>query len=109
MKRHEIWTAAGGPGYAGKPRPVIVLQNHNIRSLSSITTCGFTSDETEAPDLRPLIRAGAENGLLSDSRAMVDKIMTMPRACMGQRIGQLAPADSAAIDLAVMLFLGFSD
>src|SRR5438034_9522234 len=27
MKRGEVWTAAGGPDYAGKPRPVVVVQD----------------------------------------------------------------------------------
>jgi len=27
MRRGEIWTAAGGKDYAGKPRPVFILQD----------------------------------------------------------------------------------
>lgn len=108
MKRHEIWTAAGGPGYAGKPRPVLILQDHRISGLSSITTCGFTSDQTEARELRPLVRATEQNGLARDSRAMVDKIMTFPLSCVGKRIGELTTEDSIALDRAVMLLLGLS-
>ena len=26
MRRGEIWTAAGGGGYAGKPLPVVIVQ-----------------------------------------------------------------------------------
>jgi len=27
MRRGEVWTVAAGTGYAGKPRPVVILQN----------------------------------------------------------------------------------
>ena len=27
MKRGEVWTAAAGSGYAGKPRPVVIIQD----------------------------------------------------------------------------------
>ena len=27
MQWGEVWTVAGAPGYAGKPRPAVVLQN----------------------------------------------------------------------------------
>ena len=27
MKRGEIWTMAGGSGYASKPRPVVIVQD----------------------------------------------------------------------------------
>lgn len=31
MKRGEIWTVAGGGDYAGKPRPVVIVQ-HDVPS-----------------------------------------------------------------------------
>ena len=108
MKRHEVWTAAGGSGYAGKPRPVVVLQNERIGRGESITTCGFTSDTHHVEDLRPLVKADPANGLLVDSRIMIDKITTFSRACMGRRIGRLSARDSAALDRAILLFLGLS-
>lgn len=108
MRRHEIWTAAGGPGYAGKPRPVIILQNERIEQGASITTCGFTSQSIELPEVRPLIVASPENGLRHDSRAMADKIMTYPRSCIGLRVGRLSEADSAELDRAILFFLGLS-
>ncbi len=106
MRRHEIWTAAGGTGYAGKPRPVVVLQDERI-ALESVTFCGFTTDLTEAPGLwRPLVKATASNGLETNSAIMVDKIMTMPRARFGRRIGNLDSRDVTALERALLFFLG---
>ena len=49
MRRGEIWTASGGQDHAGKPRPVVILQDDNFDATSSITICAFTTDETDAP------------------------------------------------------------
>ena len=52
MGRGEIWTASGGQDHAGKPRPVVILQDDNFDATSSITICAFTTDETDAPLFR---------------------------------------------------------
>ena len=106
MRRYEIWTAAGGKGFAGKPRPVLILQDHRIAHTASITTCGFTSVVFEA-EFRPLIIATDTNGLKVNSRLIVDKIMTFDRRCLDQRLGQLENEQAAGVDRAVLLFLGF--
>ena|SRR5438132_9119731 len=55
MKRGDIWTVAGGPGYAAKPRPVMVLQDNRFDATESITICPFTA----VPKHRvPVERAG---------------------------------------------------
>ncbi len=41
MKRGEIWTVAGGKDYAGKPRPVVILQDGRFDKTDSITVCAF--------------------------------------------------------------------
>jgi mRNA interferase MazF len=48
MKRGEIWTLAGGPDYAGKPRPCVVLQSDVFTETASLTICTVTSDPTAA-------------------------------------------------------------
>ena len=48
MKRGEIWTVAGGQDYAGKPRPVTIVQDDSFDKTTSITICSFTTNETEA-------------------------------------------------------------
>lgn len=44
MKRGEVWTAAGGPDYAGKPHPVVVLQDDRFEDTKSITVCPLTTN-----------------------------------------------------------------
>jgi mRNA-degrading endonuclease toxin of MazEF toxin-antitoxin module len=44
MKRGDIWTVAGGKDYAGKPRPVVIVQDDSFDATDSITICAFTED-----------------------------------------------------------------
>jgi mRNA interferase MazF len=52
MKRGDIRTVAGGTGCAGKPRPVVIVQDDSFDATDSITICAFTTDQTEAPLFR---------------------------------------------------------
>jgi mRNA interferase MazF len=106
MKRGEVWTAAGGADYAGKPRPVVVLQDDRFDATASVTVCAFTTDPTDAPLFRLLIEPDEHNGLQTTSRLMVDKITTMPRTRLGKRIGRLAEEDLVRVNRAVIVFLG---
>ena len=54
MRRGEVWTAAGGKDYAGKPRPVVIVQSDAFDATESVTVCGLTTNPTEAPLARPL-------------------------------------------------------
>jgi len=109
VKRGEVWTAAAGGGYAGKPRPVVVVQADRFDATASITVCAFTTQAAEADVLRPAIAPSAANGLASPSRLMVDKIVTVPRAKLGRRLGRLAPSDMVRVDTAMLIFLGLAD
>jgi mRNA interferase MazF len=108
MKRGEIWTVAGAKGYAGKPRPVVVLQDDRFDVTDSITICAFTTDPTDAPLLRLVIEPSESNGLRADCRLMVDKITTVPKARIGARIGRLADEDMVRLNRAVLVFLGIA-
>ena len=89
MRRGEVWTVAGGRGYAGKPRPAVILQDDRFDATASITLCAFTTDPTDAPLFRLLIEPNATNGLRAPCRLMVDKITTVPKAKIGSLIGLL--------------------
>ena len=108
MKRGEIWTAAGGPDYAGKPRPVVVLQDHRFSDTRSITVCAFTTNASEAPLFRLFVQPSELNGLRSACRLMVDKIATMPRAKLRMRVGRLDDDDIVRLNRAVVVFLGLA-
>ena len=109
MRRGEIWTVAGGKDYAGKPRPVVILQDDRFDATASITICAFTTDPTDAPLFRLLIEPNASNGLRAPCRLMVDKITTVPKSKVGARIGRLDDEDVLRLNRAVVVFLGLAD
>ena len=114
MKRGEIWTVAGGkalgsePEGAGKPRPVVILQDDRFDATDSITICATTTDPTEAPLFRLPVEANEQNGLRAPSRLMVDKITTVPKAKIGARVGRLDDEDMLRLNRAVIVFLGLA-
>ena len=108
MKRGEVWTVSGA-GYAGKPRPAVILQDDRYDATASITICVFTTDQTEAPLLRLPVEPNESNGLRSVSRLMADKITTVPKNRLGQRIGHLSAPDMERLSYAIVQFLGLRD
>ena len=108
MRRGEIWTAAGGLNYAGKPRPWVVVQADDFEIESSIILCGFTSEPGNHARLRPRIEPTAGNGLRETSRVMVDKITALPRNLIDKHIGELSPEDMERVDRALRLILALA-
>lgn len=108
MRRGEIWTAAAGSGYAGEPRPVVIVQDDRFDATGSVTLCAFTTDATEAPLLRIPVQPDERNGLRDPSSLMVDKLTTVPRHKLGQRIGRLADEDMVRLGRAMVVFLGLA-
>jgi len=109
LRRGEIWTAAGGPDYAGKPRPVAIVQSDRFDGTKSITICLLTTDPTEAPLIRIRIDPTAMNGLGQPSSIMVDKLSTIPKAKLASRIGRLSDSDLVRLDRALTVFLGIAE
>jgi mRNA interferase MazF len=107
--RGEIWTVSGGADYAGKPRPVVILQSNSFEGLGSVTVCPFTTDPTEAPLLRLVITPADGNGLRDVSRIMIDKITTVPKSKLGARVGRMADEDMLRLNRGVVVFLGLAD
>jgi mRNA interferase MazF len=108
VKRGEVWTVSGSQDYAGKPRPVVIVQDDGFDATDSITVCAFTTDPTKAPLFRLAIEPDERNGLRAPSRLMVDKITTVPKAKLGARIGRLGDEDMVRLNQAVMVFLGLA-
>ena len=108
MKRGELWVAAGGGDYTGKPRPVVVVQDDRFEHAASVTVCALTSDPTDAPLFRIALTPTVENGLREPCRVMVDKITTVRRERLIRCIGTLSAADMRRIDRAMLVFLGIA-
>ena len=108
MKRGEVWTVAGGKDYAGKPRPVVILQDDSFDATDSITVCAFTTDPTDAPLFRLVVEPNERNGRRAASRLMADKITTIPKSKVGERVGRIDDEDMVRLNQAVMVFLGLA-
>ncbi|MDN3274120.1 type II toxin-antitoxin system PemK/MazF family toxin [Frankia sp. RB7] len=108
MKRGDIWTLAGGKDYAGKPRPVVIIQDDGFDTANSVTVCAFTTNETEAPLFRLPVDQTERNGLRVRSHLMVDKITTVPRSKIGKFVGRLDDEDLLRLSRALLVFLGLA-
>jgi len=108
VKRGEIWTAAAGSGYAGTPRPVVIIQDDLFDATASVTVCAFTTDMTDAPLLRIPVDADDTTGIRQPSRLMVDKITTVQRNELGERIGRLSDDDMTRLARSLVVFLGLA-
>jgi mRNA interferase MazF len=108
VRRGDIWTVAGGPDYAGKPRPVVVIQDDRFDATASITICAFSTTTADAPLIRLPVAPSRRNGLRAPSQLMVDKITTVPKSKLGDHIGALDPEDLVRLDRALLVFLGLA-
>ncbi len=108
MRRGEIWTAAAGTGYVGKPRPVAIVQDDRFDGTDSVTVCAFTTDPTEAPLFRLPIEPDAANGLREASSLMIDKITTVPRSKLRDHVGRLSDEEVVRFGRSILVFLGLA-
>lgn len=99
---------AGGPGYASKPRPAVIIQDDGFTETLSIAVCPLTSEPIDAPILRIQVEPTQENGLRNSSRLMVDKVTTIPRSRLGECIGHLADDELLRLNRSLMVFLGLA-
>ena len=108
MRRGDIWIAAARGAYTGKPRPVVIVQDDRFDATASVTVCPLTTNEVQAPLSRIPVEPTATPGIEQSSKIMVDKITTMPRANMGDRVGRLEDPDLVRLDRALLVFLGLA-
>ena len=109
MRRGEIYTAAARGAYTGKPRPVVIVQDDRFDATASVTVCPLTTNPVEAPLIRIDVEATPLTGLDEPSRIMVDKVTTMLRANLRERIGRLPDSDLVRLDQALVVFLGLAE
>jgi mRNA interferase MazF len=108
VKRGEIYTAAARGRYTGKPRPVVIVQDNRFDSTASVTVCPLTTHEVNAPLVRLPVPADELTGIAAPSWLMVDKITTVPKENLGERLGRLSDADLLALARSTVVFLGLA-
>jgi mRNA interferase MazF len=99
---------AGGPEYAGKPRPIVIVRDDRFAELDSVTFVAFTSNLLDAPLTRLNVDPTPANGLQKPCQLMVDKVSSAPKSKLGKRIGELSNDDKPRLDRALLIFLGLS-
>lgn len=105
MKRGDLVSVVLSGDY-GKPRPALIVQGDAFELHPSVTVVPLTSEIYDAPLFRVTVTPGKETGLRKISQIMVDKMTTVPRAKLGQRIGRL---DSATLRLVAQAMKSFLD
>ncbi len=108
MTRGEIYTAAARGAYSGKPRPVLIVQDDHFDATASVTVCPFTTSPVDAPLIRIPVQPSDTNGLDRLSSLMVDKITTVPRSGLGERLGRLRDEELVQLNRSLMVFLGLA-
>ena len=108
MRRGELWTAAAGQGYAGKPRPVLIVQDDRFDATDSVTVCPLTTTTADIPLLRIPLQPNNTNGLTTPSSIMIDKISTVRRSRLGQRIGKVSTTEMLQLERGILVFPGMT-
>lgn len=107
MNRGELWTVAGGV-YASKPRPALIVQDDVFDATASVTVAPLTSTLTDAPLLRIRVTPTTLSGLECDSEIMIDKLTTVRRTNVANRLGRLTAEQLTEVERAMMAFLGLA-
>ena len=108
MNRGDLWTVAGGV-YASKPRPALIIQDDRFDSTDSVTVLPLTTTAVDAPLLRLTVPATELSGLRQDSQIMVDKLTTVRRVNVQERVGRLTAVQLVEVERAMLAFLGLAD
>lgn len=110
MRRGDLVTVAARGHYSGKPRPALIVQADTFTAAGteSVTVCRLSTQLVDAPLVRLDLEPDVENGLEVPSQIMIDKLTTVPRAGIGQRIGRLDRDDLVRVDRALAVFLGIA-
>lgn len=108
MKRGDLVMIAARGAYSGKPRPALIVQSDHFAELGSVAVCLLSTERIDAPLLRLDLDPNEQNGLSRPCQIMIDKIVTVPGAAIGQRIGTLGSDDIVRVDRALAVLLGIA-
>ena len=105
FRRGDLVIAVFGRDY-GKPRPAVVIQSDLFnQSHASAVLCPISSDLTGLAIFRVKLLAARVSGLRTDSEVMVDKMATVDRDRIRQRIGRLTESQMEQVNAALRIWL----
>lgn len=104
MKRGDFVTAVVSGDY-GKPRPALIIQSDSF-DTPSVTVLLVTGTLLPAHLARVDVHPTHQNGLRQPSQIMIDRVMTVPRARVGEVIGKLDLDTLDRVERQLMTFLG---
>jgi mRNA interferase MazF len=84
------------------------VQDDRFDATESVTVRAMTTDPTDAPLMRIVIAPDELSGLHEASRLMVDKLTTVRRSKLGERVGRLGDGDIVRLNRAMVVFLGLA-
>lgn len=107
MKRGDIVTVAAGSGFAGKPRPALVVQDDAYLEISTVVLALITSDtRASALSLSIPVAPSPANGLRVQSYVTAHDLVTVRVEKLDKHIGRLEEPLLRRVDHAIILFLG---
>lgn len=90
MKRGDIVLGDGPGDYSSKRRPFLIFQSDIFNEThASFSVCPITSFLTGAGLFRLPLTPSAENGLERESEIEIDKVQTLRRTRLREKIGEL--------------------
>jgi len=105
VNRGDLWTVAGGV-YASKPRPALIIQDDRYDATDSVTVLPLTSTIVDAPLLRISVDATEMSGLRQGSQVMIDKLTTVRRSNVQEKVGRISASQLVEVERAMLAFLG---
>ena len=105
MMRGEVYSLRDRQ-YASKARPVVVVQSDKIDSFDSVILCLLTTYDSDEVKTRVCVKPSNENGLQKKSYVMTDKIVTVDRSLLGEKIGVLSEEDMKRVSKQLRIVLG---
>lgn len=105
MKRGDVFTAATGSGFGGKPRPVVIIQADMFIEAPTVLVALVTDVEHAFEPLRPIVEPDEHNGLRKASALTADTLVAVRQRQFGRRLGSLSTADMRRLDDALLRIL----